>query len=353
MVHRNRHPLFSSQPVTRQRAASWRNGRRWASLLVLAALHASCSRSPDTDATNLAPTSDTKLILDGRVENLPAGERLMGLYFPDLTQESTRELSLATDGRGRTKAQVTLPPAHCLHVLLERDDNDATDHPLALRVRTTSSPDEEGRTLAIAQAHATALPLSGICPSREQALPLELEIRGAANASYTLRLFLPQSDALERGVFAQGRRDLPGFQPYGPLQEDTLAANRRGSFPLALSPERCFAIVAYADEGLLDIDARLVRLSGELLALEVSTDQASVLGPYCPYELEVARVEFRAYEGEGRFRWQVWASPEATGRRLYEAREASPTGTLPTGLRRELQDAGWPQASAPTPSETR
>lgn len=109
--------------------------------------------------------------------------------------------------------------------------------------------------------------------------------------------------------------------------------------------------MAHAEGGLEDLDTALYDLQGERLALEVATDQASVVGPWCPRRDMVVRVEFRAYKGQGSFYWQRWEADARTGAILNEITLKSADGSRSRRDLRRVWSSVLPRSLMPSASE--
>ena len=307
--------------------------------LLFASLAAGCRSTAADEEAAPDDVGEALLSLDGRIDAPAATEALRELYLLSPLEAATALHPLRTDREGRARVVHTLAEGRCLSVLAHGDGATALD----LRVSppmpdAPPAPDMLGAFGYDRGVNGVAL-VPSICPG--EATELHVELRAAPGTVVALELHEWQGDALERGLWARGQADLPGFRPAGPVQEETLAALKRRAFPLGVSPSRCLAIVGYSEEALPDLDMQLQSRDGERLALEVAVDRGAVVGPLCPSARDVIRVEFRAYEGQGRFRWQLWESPAEVGQLLLDAREASPDGTLDERSARAISRALW------------
>lgn len=306
-----------------------------------------CGGARNDDPESLTLQEVPALRVDGGVDPLSDSERLETLYLTQWPHDEVQEFQLRTDLRGRANLPYKLTSGHCLDALLDPIDP-VEAHALQLQLRRPRPEDDANparprrartaeesgqarslrgqRVLALDRQVSTAVILPHVCP--ETAGDLTFDVRAAPQTTFRLRVHAWRGSPSDFGLYTRAHTDLPGFQAHGPIQTDTLPANQRRTFPFAVAKDRCVAVVAFAEEGLHDLDARLLSLQGEQLALEVATDQGSVVGPYCPFDDEIIRVEFRAYAGQGSFQWQLWDAPKTVGQRLLTAREASADGSL-------------------------
>lgn len=338
-AHRSAAPRPAGGCVTRRREASSRGATFVIVAMLFASLATACRSTAGDDEAAPEDVGETLLRLDRGIEPLDRVEALRELYLLPPLESATALHPLRTDRDGRARITHALSGDRCLDVLAHGNEGAA----LVLRVAPRPSDDASAPRAPGAWgydrgANGVAL-VPAICPS--EASNVTVELRAAPGTVAALELHERPSDALERGLWARGQADLPGFRPAGPVQEETLAELQRSSFPLQASPTRCLAIVGYSDDELPDLDMQLRSRDGEQLALEVAVGRGAVVGPFCPYAQDVIRAEFRAYQGQGRFLWQVWESPVEAGNVLLDARERSPDGTLPEGTRGAIFRALW------------
>lgn len=324
--------------------------RFWCVVALLALVHlAGCRSKKDDKLRSLAPDRARHIRVEGGAEPVDALARLHALYLPQasVVANDTRTVGLNAQGHGILRAFVE--PHECMDVLIEAAD--ATPHDFFIGVFYTDPPAPSNpeisatalqtRLLAYESGHGSAWALAHLCP--DEPGDIYFALQGRPDERYQLQTHRQRSDRIDRALFEQARRDLVGFRAYGPLQRDVLANNMRRSFPLAVSGGHCVAVAAQAEEGLDDLDAQLLDLTGEVLALEVATDASSIVGPYCPLHDEIIRVDFRAYAGQGAYRWQRWEAPKHIGQRWVQARMASKDGVIPASLVEEL----WQDTLAP------
>lgn len=295
-----------------------------------------CRAKTDDKARSMAPDLAQHIRVDSSAEPMRPLARLYALYLPGVSIIADTTRTVGTDAQGRGVRRDHVAPGECLDVLIDASHDEmhdffvgvfyapsAHDHDDSAKAHDAWAPKQ---LLSYDYAHSTAWSLSHVCPQNPG--PIYFVLQGRPEERYQIQVHRRPADAVDQALFEQARRDLIGFRGYGPLQTEVLAHDRRRSYPLAISRDHCLAIAAHADAGLQDLDAQLLGLDGEVLALEVATDASSIVGPYCPLEDEIIRVEFRAYEGQGGFRWQRWEAPKSIGQRLVDARMASKDGTL-------------------------
>lgn len=328
-------------------ATSFRLSFGYLCLLLCAAplLYGAGCKSKTPTETRISDSDRTRhLRVDSGAEPMHDVARLYSLFLPGASMVDDNSRTLTADARGLAFVRETIAKGECVDVLVDVPQNDAHTAFIAIFSLLPAHDDDtraildthRQRLLAYDTQDAGAWILPHICP--EDAETVQIVIRGQPNQEYQLQIHRTTSDDVDRALFAQARRDVPGFRGYGPLQRDVLQNNARLSLPLAVSGGHCIAIGAYAEAELDDLDARFVDLNGDQLALEVATDRASILGPYCPLTDEIIRVEFRAYAGQGAFRWQRWESPRSIGNRLVEARMQSVDGRMLEATRNEIID---------------
>lgn len=305
---------------------------------------ASCKSKTATD-TRMSDSGRARHIrVDSGAEPMSDVARLYSLYLPGAPVVDDTSRLVQADAQGLVFVRETIAANECVDVLIDVPQEDA--HPafvglfalLPQHTQVMNSVAETGhqQLLAYDTQDASAWIMPHVCP--EETTRVQLVLRGQPRQEYQLQVQRTASDAVDRALYAQAHRDLPGFRGYGPLQRDVLQNNARISLPLAVSREHCIAIAAYAEAGLDDLDARFLDLHGDLLALEVATDHASILGPYCPLDDEIIRVEFRAYKGQGAFRWQRWESDIDIGNQLVDARIQSKDGKMSDTTQRAIID---------------
>lgn len=279
--------------------------------------------------------------VESGVEPVEDLSRLYSLYLPEASIVANDTRGVGTRADGRANLRIARQPHECIDLVISSAED--TPHTLVLAAfegggsahgaRRTLPPDEQ--LLGYDTGHATAWIIPQLCDG--SGTPIDLYIQGLADTRYQIQVHRRKSTPVDRALYAQARRDLPGFRAYGPLQHDTLMNNERRSMPLAVSGDHCIAIAAHAAEGLEDLDAQLLDLHGDRLALEVATDASSIVGPYCPRKDEIIRVEFRAYAGQGSFQWQRWESEKSVGARLLDARQRAKDGRIDDALHATLR----------------
>lgn len=344
--------LFCSAHFIRKR--TWQLALCWGLCLALVC-GASCRSKKDEKTRSLAPDRARHIRVDSGAEPMDQFARLYTLYLPEapVIADNTRTVGTGAQGRGILRAYVE--PHTCIDVLIRASHDEAHDLWVAAFYTDPPEPKDpkvsstalQNRLLAYEHAHATAWILPHICP--DEPGDVYFAFQAPPHERYQIQIHRQRSDGVDRALFEQARRDLVGFGAYGPLQRDVLANNMRRSFPLAVSADHCIAIAAQAEEGLQDLDAQLLSLDGELLALEVATDASSIVGPYCPLHDEILRVEFRAYAGQGGYRWQRWEASKPIGQRWVEARMRSKDGEIPAQVVEDL----WRRALSPLDSTMR
>lgn len=284
------------------------------------------------------------LRVDSGAEPVQDVARLYSLYLPGASMVDDSTQTLQADARGLVFVPEAIAKDECVDVIIDVPPADAHSVFIAMFRRLPDEADEANpalgagrqQLLAYDTQDSSAWILPHICP--QEAETIQIVIRGQARQKYQLQIHRRTSDSVDRVLYARARSDLPGFRGYGPLQRDILQNNARVSLPLAVSGDHCIAIAAYAEDGLEDLDARFLDLNGDQLALEVATDRASILGPYCPLDNEIIRVEFRAYKGQGTFRWQRWESALDIGNQLIEARMRSADGNMSEATSQDIVD---------------
>lgn len=264
-------------------------------------------------------TSDADLVL--KLPDESTGESLArsmeAVFLPPSDMPSAAQrISLAPEKE--VQWNQPLGANECLH-LLARLDGPPSGQPLGLRIRN-----EEGKILAADEENDGVAAISSWCSTSEQVLRVEAQSSIAGELLVTTQV-TPGSPTEVR-ISDHAQRWLPGFRAVGPVHRYVLANNQRVELPIAMRNDACYGVVVAADGGLEDIDVRLLSLTGEQMALEVSTAADAFVGPYCPVHDSVVRVEFRAYKGQGAFDWQVFDIGRAAGETMLRAREASPDG---------------------------
>ncbi len=317
----------------------------------------------DVDPADQAPRIQS-IHIGEQASTIGDGERLLSMYVPRAQSPVYDADMPRTDRRGYTEKTMALPQHTCSTILIGTNDPGEHDVQVVLMRADTSikrsNKDQKDRDddamggardeiLAYDTGHASAWILPQVCPDAHGTVRLALW--GAPQHTYHVTQYTQASSEAERALYEQGRHDLPGFRPYAAVQRWTLPHDKRARFPLAVSASRCIAIVAHAEGGLEDLDTALYDLQGERLALEVATDQASVVGPWCPRRDMVVRVEFRAYKGQGSFYWQRWEADARTGAILNEITLKSADGSRSRRDLRRVWSSVLPRSLMPSASE--
>lgn len=293
-----------------------------------------CSRGEVDEEAVVSRIDERPLTLAGGVAPLREHERLQRLFLPQpegnspLPSPQTR--TLTTDRDGTARLPLALAEHQCVTVLVY-----GYDAPFRLRLARTTDLHERRVSVGWDPSSSTrnaasdpyAAVLSSVCADAPDAY--HLDIRSETPQALTVVWQIEGENPARTTLQTLTRVTLPGFRRAGPVQPYTLASLERASFPIFATADRCIAVAVQGDDGVLDIDARFVSLRGEELALDVSTDSNAVVGPYCPWDDEVIRVEFRMYAGQGDFQWQLWDADAERGRALEAARRASSDGALP------------------------
>ena len=266
-------------------------------------------------AERFVPDEETTLQLTPLPAKETSAAALQTLAPPsDETPAEERHVSLTPDEP--YTHPVTLNPGECLHVV-SYALNDGTALDLQLR-----TPD--GAILWRDNRNTGRAALPGWCTP--DAIPLVIELHAEAATPVEFAFYL-EDQALARATLTQeAMRVFPGFRPLGDAHRHVLAAGQRVEFPFAVRANACYGAVASAEEGVTDLDLRLIDQRGTQLALDVATTATPFVGPWCPDRDDVLRLEFRMYDGEGAFHWQVFDIDRATGEAMYERRLNSPDG---------------------------
>lgn len=315
-------------------------------LVALAFSSSACRGNGDDDDALISRIDARPLSLAGGVEPLQNDERLTRLFMPGPSgpkDVSPREaFSGTTNRQGRLDVPITLEADHCVTAVASGGTT-----PFRLRLTRKSGAVDDVRSVVMGSDDAGtgaendgtrsanpaspapmyAAVLSSICADTAGTYRIEISSRAAQAMTVVWQDEGKNTPLTHLQSVVQDA--LPGFRRAGPPQRHTLVAAQRAQFPLFVSAGRCIGVAAQGEGDVVDLDARFLSLTGEELALDVSTDTSAVVGPYCPYEDEVIRVEFRMYDGQGSFQWQVWDEDETRGRALENARRASPDGRLP------------------------
>lgn len=304
-----------------------------------------CQRGDDDDEAVVSRIDERPLSLAGGVKPVRENERLQRLFLPQPDGNSSRPApetrTLTTDREGLLRVPLTLAQNQCVSVLVA-----GFDAPFRLRLARTTDVNERRASLGWDPSSTTrdaptdpyAAVLSSVCADVSDAY--QLDIRSEKPQALTIVWQLEGEKPALTTLQTLARATLPGFRRAGPVQHYTLASLERASFPIFATADRCIAVAVQGDDDVRDIDARFVSLRGEELALDVSTDASAVAGPYCPWDDEVIRVEFRMYAGQGDFQWQLWDADAERGRVLETTRRASSDGALPARPARNPRRAG-------------
>lgn len=312
--------------------------------ILLLTLQGGCRSTAEQESQEAPSDTPAVLRIDRGVEAMAPDDRLRMLFIAPYGGSQSLQQALTTSAERRAVTEHRFLADHCYDLLVRGPD--APANPWTVRILRTPTTDpntpaesHQRRSLSYDRSHNEVAILPSFCPG--ETIDTRIEIHGEAHAAYHLEIYERRAEETESALWRRGRQDLPGFRPTGPRQSDTLAFNRRSSFPLAVTNTRCFAIVAHGENTLEDLDSRLLDLQGRSLALEVATDASSIVGPYCPFEDEIIRVEFRAYAGQGQFYWQLWEAPAAVGQLLLDARNASPSGAISPDVYRKIHTTLW------------